>query len=115
MWHAAAMGEVSVMPQAWNTGRPILARKPSLSTGGTAEPPQGIARSDDMSRPSISPNTPIQMVGTPAATVTRSSSIKVMRAPGDRSGPGMTSVAPVSDAGVGQAPTRWRGTSAPPA
>ena len=94
IWQAAAIGDVSVMPHAWKIGMPILERNPSLSAGGTALPPHGMARSDDTSRPSISASTAIQIVGTPAATVTRSVSIRVSRAPGERSGPGITSVAP---------------------
>ena len=50
-------------------------------------------------------STPIQMVGTPAATVTCSSSMRSRRwPPGDRSGPGITRSAPGSHRGVGQAP-----------
>ena len=53
-------------------------------------------RSAETSRPANSGSTPIQMVGTPAATVTRSSSMSLARATGDRSAPGITRVAPVA-------------------
>ena len=53
-----------------------------------------MARRCDVSRPSSSGSTPIQMVGTPAATVTFSVSMRVAMAPGDRSGPGITRLAP---------------------
>ena len=51
-----------------------------------------------MSRPSSAGRTPIQMVGTPAATVTRSLSISSASALGLRSGPGMTRSAPQATA-----------------
>ena len=51
-----------------------------------------------MSRPASSGSTPIQMVGTPAATVIRSDSMRSATAAGDRSGPGMTSDAPAATA-----------------
>ena len=47
-----------------------------------------------MSRPFSSGSTPIQIVGTPAAMVTRSSSMSLAIAGGERSGPGITSLAP---------------------
>ncbi len=90
------MGLVSVMPHAWRIGSPICSRKPSDRARGTAEPPHGMARSDDVSRPSSSGSTPIQMVGTPAATVTASSSISAANDGGDRSAPGITSEAPAA-------------------
>ena len=52
----------------------------------------------DVSRPFSSGSTPIQIVGTPAATVTRSSTISSAMALPDRSGPGITSVAPEATA-----------------
>ena len=58
----------------------------------------------DVSRPSSSGSTPIQIVGTPAATVTRSSTMRSAMAVGDRSGPGITRLAPGRHRGVGQAP-----------
>ena len=63
---------------------------------GTAEPPHGMARSDEVSRPFSSGSTPMKMVGTPAGTVTRSSTMRSASALGERSGPGMISVAPVA-------------------
>ena len=55
-----------------------------------------MARRDDTSRPANSGNTPIQMVGTPAASVTRSDSMRSASAGALRSGPGITRVAPVA-------------------
>ena len=49
-WHTAAIGLVSVIPQACRIGRPSCSRYASDSAFGTAEPPQGIARNDDVSR-----------------------------------------------------------------
>ena len=68
--HTAAIGEVSVMPHACRIGRPISLRYDSLNAFGTAAPPHTIARSDDVSRPFNSGSTAIQIVGTPAPTVT---------------------------------------------
>jgi hypothetical protein len=79
-------------------GRPTFSRYASLSARGTAEPPHGMARRLDTSRPSSSGSTPIQMVGTPAATVTRSVSMRLAMAGPERSGPGITSVAPAAGA-----------------
>jgi hypothetical protein len=61
---------------------------------GTAEPPQMIRSSDEKSRPSSSSRMPIQIVGTPAATVTLSPSIRSAIARGERSAPGITKSAP---------------------
>ncbi len=52
----------------------------------------------EVSRPFSSGSTPIQIVGTPAATVTRSLTIRSATALPERSGPGMTSVAPEATA-----------------
>ena len=65
-----AMGEVSVMPQACVIGMPIASRQASDSDRGTADPPQMIVRSADRSWSSSIGIMPIQIVGTPAATVT---------------------------------------------
>src|SRR5678816_4415746 len=73
-------------------------RHPSDSARGTAEPPHGMSRNDDASFPSSSGRTPIQIVGTPAATVTRSSTISDAMAAADRSGPGITKLAPAATA-----------------
>ena len=86
------------MPHACKIGKPVCSRYPSLNAFGTAEPPHGIARNEDVSRPFNSGNTAIQMVGTPAATVTFSSTIKLAIALPDKSGPGITSVAPAATA-----------------
>ena len=77
---------------------PVAARKPSDNDFGTAEPPQGMARRLETSRPSRRGNTPIQIVGTPAATVTRSDSMRSTIASGERSGPGNTRFAPAKTA-----------------
>ena len=63
-----------------------------------------MARSDDVSRPFSSGSTPIQIVGTPAAIVTFSSSMRLASAGGDRSGPGITRLGARGHGGVGQAP-----------
>jgi hypothetical protein len=60
-----------------------------------------MTRSAETSRPSSSGSTPIQIVGTPPATVTRSDSSRVASPRGERSGPGMTSVAPTNTAAYG--------------
>ena len=77
---------------------PIFSRHASDSTFGTAEPPQMIMRSADRSWPSSSGTMPIQIVGTPAVTVTFSDSSRPISASGDRSGPGMTNDAPAMNA-----------------
>ena len=93
------------MPQAWQDaagrsprGSPRTApwARPSRRTGWRA--------ATRCRGPSSSGSTPIQMVGTPAATVTCSASMRSAMAGGDRSGPGITSVAPAATAGVGEAP-----------
>jgi hypothetical protein len=53
-----------------------------------------MARRLEVSRPARAGSTCIQIVGTPAATVTRSSTIKSAIAGPERSGPGITSDAP---------------------
>ena len=58
-----AIGLVSVMPQACRIGRPVWSRNASDSALGTAEPPHGMARSADVSRPLSSGSTPIQIGG----------------------------------------------------
>src|SRR5437764_1054419 len=57
-----------------------------------------MARRLDVSFPFNSGRTPIQIVGTPAATVTRSFSMRLAIDGAERSGPGMTSFAPVATA-----------------
>ena len=98
MLQTAASGLVSVIPQACSIGSPVASRKPSESAFGTAEPPQGIARRAETSLPSNSGKTPIQIVGTPAATVTFSVSMMSAREGALRSAPGITMVAPVATA-----------------
>ena len=94
--HTAAIGLVSVIPQACKIGLPVCSRYASLSAFGTAEPPHGITRMCDVSRPFNSGRTAIQMVGTPAGTVTFSSMMRLATAGPDRSGPGITNVAPLA-------------------
>ena len=91
-----ATGLVSVMPQACRMGSPVASWYRSESAFGTADPPHGIIRSAEVSRPSSSGSTPIQMVGTPAAIVTRSVSIISASAGGVIRGPGRTRSAPVA-------------------
>ena len=92
--HSAAIGDVSVIPHAWRIGKPISWRYDSLSDFGTAAPPHTMARSDDVSRPFNSGNTDIQIVGTPAPTVTFSLTMWSAIALPERSGPGITRLAP---------------------
>ena len=75
-WQTDTTGLVSVIPHACRIGRPSCSRYASDSACGTAEPPHGIARRCDVSRPFSSGSTCIQIVGTPAATVTRSSTTR---------------------------------------
>ena len=79
-------------------GNPVASRNPSERARGTAEPPHGIARRAETSLPSNSGKTPIQIVGTPAATVTFSVSIMSAREGALRSAPGITIVDPVATA-----------------
>ena len=88
------MGLVSVMPHACKIASPVCSRYASLNAFGTAEPPHGIARNEEVSLPFNSGKTAIQIVGTPAATVTFSSTIKLAIALPDKSGPGITKLAP---------------------
>ena len=71
-------------------GLPIVSRNPSDSERGTADPPAMTRSSELRSRPARSGSTPIQIVGTPAASVTFSCSIRSASAGGERSGPGIT-------------------------
>ena len=57
-----------------------------------------MARKLEVSRPFSSGNTPIQMVGTPAAMVGRSFTMRLAMAGPDRSGPGITRSAPEATA-----------------
>ena len=86
------------MPHAWRIGTPICVRHASESARGTAEPPHTTDRRCEVSRPASSGSTPIQIVGTPAATVTRSASMSDAIASGARFGPGITRVAPLPTA-----------------
>ena len=65
---------------------------------GIADPPTTRARIDEMSRGLAFSSwySPFQMLGTPAATVTRCDSITSARAAGCRCGPGITTSAPAS-------------------
>ncbi|CAB4661053.1 unannotated protein [freshwater metagenome] len=53
-------------------------------------------RNEDVSRPFNSGSTAIQIVGTPAATVTFSSTMRLAIAGPDKSGPGIIKSAPVA-------------------
>ncbi len=86
------------MPQACRIGSPSCSRYASDSALGTAEPPHGIDRKALVSRPCSSGSTCIQIVGTPAPTVTRSSTMRSASALPERSGPGITSDAPAATA-----------------
>src|SRR5680860_990414 len=90
------IGLVSVIPQACRIGKPVFSRKPSDRDFGTAEPPQGIARRLDTSWPSRAPSTPIQMVGTPAATVTLCLAMSSTSGSGVMLGPGNTNEEPAN-------------------
>jgi hypothetical protein len=69
-----------------------------MSACGTAEPPTYIARMAERSNfPGFASrycSTPIQMVGTPPVSVTRSVWNRSTRLAGSRCGPGITSLAP---------------------
>jgi hypothetical protein len=82
------------MPQACRIGVPSCSRYASDSAFGTAEPPHGIARRLDVSRPRNSGNTAIQIVGTPAERVTLCSTIVSAIPCGVMFGPGNTCRAP---------------------
>ena len=110
-----AIGLVSVMPHACRIGRPVCSRYASDSAFGTAEPPHGITRSDDVSRPFSSGSTAIQIVGTPAATVTFSFDDQVGDRRAGQVGAGHHEVGAGGDRRRGRGPRRWRGTSARPA
>ena len=60
----------------------------------TAEPPHRMSRSEDVSRSTSSSSAPIQIVGTPAASVTFSASISSAIAGGVICGPGNASALP---------------------
>ena len=96
-----AIGLVSVMPQAWVIGRPIFVRHASDSDFGTAEPPQSSSRRSGRSPSESSGSTPIQIVGTPAVTVTWWSRRMPAMALGVMFGPGMTSDEPANTAAYG--------------
>ena len=99
-----AIGLVSVIPHAWQDRHAELLPVALGQRRGTADPPHGMERRLDVSRPFSSGSTPIQIVGTPAATVTRSFTMRSAIAGAERSGPGITSVAPRRDRGVGETP-----------
>src|SRR5206468_9923171 len=68
------------------------------SAFSTTDTTQTIRSSDGRSRPLSSDSTAVQIVGTPAANVTRSDSRRVAMARGERSAPGRTNVAPAKTA-----------------
>ena len=69
-----------------------------MSASGTADPPHMISRRLDRSGCSSSCSRPCQIVGTPAAIVTRSEAISSAMSCGVMRGPGNTCVAPDRDA-----------------
>ena len=96
-----------------SAGRPARDRPPT-APGARPSRRTGWPAGCEVSRPSSSGSTPIQMVGTPAASVTRSDSMSAARPTGDRSGPGMTGRRRRPPR-RGRGPRRWRGTWARPA
>ncbi len=70
-------GDISVMPQAWQSVTPCSSWKARISAGGHAEPPMTTRRRLLMSRllTTRSASRPCQIVGTAAAWVGRSVSI----------------------------------------
>src|SRR5579871_1155765 len=87
-----ATGDVSVMPQPWMIFKPCRDSNAAISAPGTAEPPTSIAfiaeRSQRPGSASSRARIPIQIVGTPAAHVTRSASMSSSSESGSRWGPG---------------------------
>ena len=75
----------------------FLAARFSIKDCGTADPPQIIMRRAERSKDSRSnkPSRPIQSVGTPPASVTRSSDIKRAVLWGSIKRPGNTNLAPI--------------------
>jgi hypothetical protein len=93
-----ATGDVSVIPQPWQTTRPWRSLKPAISESGAAEPPTSIPfireRSQRPGSASSSWRIPSQIVGTPAVQVTPSATKSSRRLSGSRCGPGKTCFAP---------------------
>ena len=87
-----ATGDVSVIPQPWQIFSPCRSSKAAIIARGTAEPPTSIAfiaeRSQRPGSASSRARIPIQIVGTPAAHVTRSCAMFSSRLSGSRFGPG---------------------------
>ena len=92
----AAIAVVSVMPQPWRTSTSYTSLNLAISALGMAEPPTPVRRMVLKRSPCCSTCwiRPIQIVGTPALTVTRSVSISSYRLAASRRGPGSTSLAP---------------------
>ena len=76
MMATAAIGLVSVMPHACRIGRPSCSRYASTAPWAPRTRRTGSTAGSTCRDPSSSGSTCIQIVGTPAATVTRSSTIR---------------------------------------
>lgn len=96
-------GEVSVMPQAWQTRMPSRSNS-AISEGGQAEPPMVTWVSEETSRglAASSAASPCQMVGTAAAWVGRSVSIISASGPGWRKRSGISMLTPVISVACGR-------------
>ena len=98
---AVPSGVISVMPQAWMVRMPWRS-KPRIIASLAAEPPTAVRNAGSRDQRSGSASSawriPFQMVGTPAASVTRSASQRSSRLTGSRWGPGSTMRAPAAAA-----------------
>ena len=94
---AVPIGVISVMPQAWMVRMPCLS-KPRIIASLAAEPPTTVRKAGSRfhlpGAASSAWRTPFQIVGTPAASVTRSAAQRSSRLVGSRWGPGRTQCAP---------------------
>ena len=101
---AVPSGVISVMPQAWMVRTPWRS-KPRIIASLAADPPTAVRNRGSNDQRSASASSackiPFQIVGTPAANVTRSLSQRSSRLTGSRWGPGMTMRAPAATAPKG--------------
>ncbi len=92
-------GLISVMPQPWTTCSPCRSPNASIIARGGAAPPTVIIRSAERSHfPGFASRAwriPIQIVGTPAVTVTCCSASPSSSVSGSMCGPGKTCLTPV--------------------
>lgn len=102
-WAIVPSGEVSVMPQAWQSRTPSRSYA-SMSEGGQAAPPMVTWVIEERSRgfAVTSANRPCQMVGTAAAWLGRSRSIMSARGAGWRKRSGMSMLMPVMKVACGR-------------